>query len=47
MKGKDVSPVLAVAPEMVAALKEYPNFRAVTVNAYKLTDAGAQRPAPD
>ena len=41
MKGKDVSPVLAVAPEMVAALKEYPNFRAVTVNAYKLTDAGA------
>ena len=41
MKGKDVSPVLTAAPEMVAALKEYPNFRAVTVNAYKLTDAGA------
>ena len=41
MKGKDVSAVLEAAPEMVAALKAYPNFRAVAVNAYRLTNAGA------
>ena len=41
MKGKDVTPVLASAPQMVEVLRKYPNFRAVTVNAYKLTDAGA------
>ena len=41
MKGKDTSAVLEAAPEMVAALKAYPNFRAVAVNAYKLTNAGA------
>ena len=41
MKGKDTSDILKAAPEMVAALKAYPNFRAVAVNAYKLTNAGA------
>ena len=41
MKGKDVRPVLSSAPAMVEALRRYPNFRAIGVNAYKLTNAGA------
>ena len=40
-KGKDRSDLIAQAKEMVEVLKDFPNFRAVAVNAYKLTDAGA------
>ena len=31
MKGKDVTPVLEVAPKLVEVLKEYPNFRCIAV----------------
>ena len=41
MKGKDVTSVLEVAPKLVEALKEYPNFRCVTVNSDALNNAGA------
>ena len=40
-KGKDTTPVLACAKELVETMKEYPNFRTIAVNAYKLTNAGA------
>ena len=40
-KGKDTSDVLAQAKELVETLADYPLFRAVSVNAYELTDAGA------
>lgn len=40
-KGKDKSALLANAKEMVETLAEWPNFRAIAVNAYKLTNAGA------
>lgn len=40
-KGKDKSALLADAKEMVETLAEWPNFRAIAVNAYKLTNAGA------
>ena len=39
--GKDRSGLIAQAKEMVEVLKDFPLFRAVAVNAYKLTDAGA------
>ena len=32
MKGKDVTPVLEVAPKLVEVLKEYPNFRCIAVS---------------
>ena len=41
MKGKDTEKLLPVAKTLVETLAEYPLFRAVAVNAYKLTDAGA------
>lgn len=41
MKGKDTEKLLPVAKELVETLKDFPAFRAVAVNAYKLTDAGA------
>ena len=41
VKGKDVTPVLEVGPQLVAALKDYPNFRAIAVNSDKLNNAGA------
>ena len=41
MKGKDVTPVLAIAPQLVEALKDYPNFRCVAVNSDALNNAGA------
>jgi len=41
MKGKDVTPVLAIAPQLVEALKDYPNFRCVAVNSNALNNAGA------
>ena len=40
-KGKDTSDVLAEAKELVETLADYPLFRAISVNAYELTDAGA------
>ena len=39
--GKDRAALIAQAKEMVEVLKDFPKFRAVSVNAYKLTDAGA------
>jgi len=39
--GKDRSDLIAQAKELVEVLKDFPLFRAVSVNAYKLTDAGA------
>ncbi|MBR6962909.1 MAG: methylmalonyl-CoA mutase small subunit [Prevotella sp.] len=41
MKGKDVTPVLEVAPQLVEALKDYPNFRCISVNTDTLNNAGA------
>lgn len=41
MKGKDTDKLLPVAKTLVETLADYPLFRAVAVNAYKLTDAGA------
>ena len=41
MKGKDTEAKLAVAKTLVETLAAYPLFRAVAVNAYRLTDAGA------
>ena len=40
-KGKDKSALLADAKEMVETLAEWPTFRAIAVNAYKLPTAGA------
>ena len=39
--GKDRSGLIAQAKEMVEVLKDFPQFRAVAVNAFKLTNAGA------
>ncbi len=39
--GKDRSALIASAKELVDVLGDYPKFRAVTVNAYTLTNAGA------
>ena len=39
--GKDRSGLIASAKEMVEVLAEYPKFRAVAVDAYTLTNAGA------
>ena len=41
MKGKDVTPVLDVTPDIVNALKDYPHFRCVSVNTEALNNAGA------
>ncbi len=40
-KGKDTTETLKNAAKMVETLKDYPQFRAIAVNAYKLTNAGA------
>ena len=40
-KGKDTTEVLKNAKELVEILKDYTQFRAIAVNAYKLTNAGA------
>ncbi|MGM9621389.1 MAG: methylmalonyl-CoA mutase small subunit [Bacteroidaceae bacterium] len=40
-KGKDKSALLSTAKEMVETLAAWPNFHAIGVNAYKLTNAGA------
>ena len=39
--GKDRASLIPQAKEMVEVLQDYPLFRAVAVNAYKLTNAGA------
>ena len=41
MKGKDVTPVLEVAPKLIETLKEYPNFRCIAVSTDALNNAGA------
>ena len=41
MKGHDVTPVLRFAPQIVEALKDYPRFRCISVNAVALNNAGA------
>lgn len=41
MQGKDVTPLMALAPQLVEALKDYRNFRCITVNADALNNAGA------
>ncbi len=40
-KGKDVTPILSQASQLVEALKDYPNFRCITVNSDTLNNAGA------
>ncbi len=41
MKGHDVTPILAFAPQIVEAMKDYPHFRCISVNAVSLNNAGA------
>ncbi len=41
MKGKDAEPILKFAPALVDTLKNYPNFRCITVNAVSLNNSGA------
>ena len=41
MKGKDVTPVLEIAPKLVEAMKDYPNFRTIAVSTDALNNAGA------
>lgn len=41
VKGKDTRDVLPRVKEMVEAVKDFPKFHPIAVNAYKLTDAGA------
>ncbi len=41
MKGKDVTALFEVMPKLVETLKEYPNFRCITVNTEALNNAGA------
>ena len=41
MKGKDAEALLSFAPELIEALKDYPNFRCITVNSESLNNAGA------
>ena len=41
IKGKDATPILATAPQLIETLKAYPNFRCITVNSESLNNAGA------
>lgn len=41
VKGKNVLPLLDVAPALIDTLKEYPNFRCITVNSVALNNSGA------
>lgn len=41
VKGLDVTPVLGLAKELVESMKEYPNFRTITVNGVALNNSGA------
>ena len=40
-KGKDVTPVLAVAKSLIEALKELPGYKCINVNSVSLNNAGA------
>ncbi|WP_300728854.1 methylmalonyl-CoA mutase small subunit [uncultured Bacteroides sp.] len=40
-KGKDTSPIISKAKELVETLKEYPHFRCINVNSIILNNAGA------
>ena len=40
-KGNDLTAVLPIAKDLVEAMKEYPNFRTVAVNAVSLNNSGA------
>lgn len=40
-KGKDVSPIISQAAELVRILADYPHFRCVVVNACQLNNAGS------
>ena len=39
--GKDVQPVLKLASSLIDTLKEYPNFRCISVNSVSLNNSGA------
>ena len=39
--GKDVQPILKFAPALIDTLKEYPNFRCISVNSVSLNNSGA------
>ena len=41
VKGKDTTAILALAPQLIDTLKEYPNFRCVAVNSVALNNSGA------
>lgn len=41
LKGKDTTPLLAVAQQLVEMFKDYPQFRCITVNTESLNNAGA------
>lgn len=41
MKGQDVTPILSFAPRIVETMRDYPNFRCISVNAVALNNAGA------
>ena len=41
MNGHDVTPILGFAPHLVEAMKDYPNFRTISVNAVSLNNSGA------
>src|SRR5574344_519361 len=41
MKGKDTTKLLPVTKELVDTLKDFPNFRCITVNAVSLNNSGA------
>ena len=41
MKGKDTTALLQLAPQLVEAMKDYPNFRCISVNTDALNNAGA------
>ncbi len=41
IKGQDTTELLALAPQLVEALKDYPHFRCIAVNVLSLVNAGA------
>ena len=41
MRGKDATPLLSLAPQLVEILKDYPHFRCISVNTISLNNAGA------
>ena len=41
LKGKDIRPILDLAPALIDTLKDYPHFRCITVNSATLNNSGA------